>query len=112
MMTPHSVVRFQAGETSGPLEGLAKGPEPGSPILMGVALWPAFLLSPGAHVPEGAGLGTRCSRLWMWLGWDATGLGEQMCGGRPVCGLGSIPFGRGPGSVQNMEIVRERVFLL
>ena len=30
MMTPHSVVWFQVGETSGPLEGLAKGSEPGS----------------------------------------------------------------------------------
>lgn len=94
------------------MEGLARGSEPESPIRVGVAPWLAFLLSPGARVPEGAGLGTRCSRLWMGLGSDATGPGEQMCGGRPMCGVGSIPSGRGPGSVQNMEVMRERVFLL
>lgn len=48
----------------------------------------------------------------MRLGSDATGPGEQMCGGRAMCGVGSIPSGQGLSSIQNMEVMRERVFLL
>ena len=77
---PATVVRFQAGETSRPSEGLVEGSDPGTPTLVGATPWPAFLPGPGARVPESAGLGTRCSRL-------RTGPGSTDTTGSPSRGL-------------------------
>lgn len=118
MTCPATVVRVPSRrDQQRPSEGLVEGSDPGTPTLVGATPWPAFLpvqepvfqtvLVWEPDVP-GCGLGwgqlTPPARLR-----EAC---EQTCGRQTACGSGSVPSRWGPGSVQGMEVMRDKsVFL-